>query len=224
MENISKIVIEKNEGRRIGYVLKYVLDFETKTKMGYCVVDDETENEFFLQNKNIVAISDDFLLVDDISALEVVSDFDDGLLGKTVVDEKGFCFGEVVDCVFVGKRLSKIVTNCCELPCRSIKKIGKDFIFVGGKKKRRSSTFNFLRQNDERVVKVQEEKVLTGQQLNPEKVRLSSTYYVGRVVDEDIMGYNNEIIVLKGEVVTPAIVEKAKRHNRLNQLFFALKK
>ena len=58
----------------------------------------------------------------------------------------------------------------------------------------------------------------------PEKISLSAKYYVGKICTQDILGYNNEKIVGKGEVVTKSVVEKAKKHNKLNHLFFAVKK
>ena len=57
----------------------------------------------------------------------------------------------------------------------------------------------------------------------PERVSLSSAFYIGKISSEDILGYNNEKIIQKGEIVTRSVVEKAKKHNKLNHLFFAIK-
>ena len=74
---------------------------------------------------------------------------------------------------------------------------------------------------NDNVVEIQNKAVVVSK---PEKINLSTAFYVGKMSNEDILGYNNERIVSKGEIVSKAIVEKAKKHNKLNQLFFALKR
>ena len=56
----------------------------------------------------------------------------------------------------------------------------------------------------------------------PEKVSLSSKFYVGKCACDDVFGYNNERIVKREEKVTKSIFENAKKHNKLNELFFVL--
>ncbi len=224
MENISKIVVDKNEGKQVGYVLDVVLDFESKLKKGYCVVDEETENEFFLPYSEIISISDNFIIINSVSVFEMLTEKEESLIGKSVLDEKGFCFGKIEKLIFVGRRLSKIVTEKCEISSRNIKDVGKEIVFVGIRKNRNKKVrFNFANLSSDALVTIKEIKSQPVQ-LNPERVMLSSSYYVGKTVNNAIMGYNNELIIAKGEVVTRAIVEKAKLHNRLNQLFFALKR
>jgi len=41
---------------------------------------------------------------------------------------------------------------------------------------------------------------------------------IGRVMTNDIFGYNNEIIVQKNEIISQKIINKAKKHNKLNFL------
>ncbi|MDE6583200.1 MAG: hypothetical protein K2K31_00930, partial [Clostridia bacterium] len=94
---------------------------------------------------------------------------------------------------------------------------GQDFVVVSFKKnKSKKSKLNFPKEDLDIFVEIQNEVTL------PEKVNLSTKYYIGKISTMDILGYNNERIISKGEVVSREILEKAKVHNKLNQLFFAI--
>lgn len=217
MKNISKVVVTKNDGAMIGYVLNIVL--EDFVKIGYVVVDEETENEYLLKRENVLAVSQDFVLIDDASVLEFLPQGQPSILGLEVLDDYGFSFGKVCTLKFEKNKCQKIITEKCEILTKYIKKIGKNFIFINFKKKRNKILKNnFPKENNfETKVEIQSVQPL-------EKISLSSQAYIGKVCLRDVFGYNNERIALKGSVVTKAVVEKAKQHDRLNQLFFALKR
>ena len=54
------------------------------------------------------------------------------------------------------------------------------------------------------------------------KISLAFNFYSGKVSKMDIFGYNNERIVSKGSAISRAIFENVKKHNKLNELFFAI--
>ncbi len=218
MENIGKMVVTQKEGKKIGYVLDVALS-EDLHKLGYFVVDEESEGEFLLRSENIISVSADVVLIFEVANLEF-----DGqrqtLLGKHVLGDACQDLGIIKNLQFSGKKCTKLVTDKCEILAKNVKHVGEDFVFVSFKRSRSASKTHFPRAESDVVVQIQDFQKTP----SPETVRLSPDFYVGRICTQDIFGYNNEKIVLSGQVITRAVVEKAKRHNKLNQLFFAIKR
>lgn len=225
MENISKIILTL-DGQMIGYILDVAFDELTLKKIGYYVVDEETEGELFLKLEDVISISDVAVVVEDVLSFEFVQKRENFLMGKLVFDDKANCYGRVQKLCFNKNKCEKICTTQCEILTKYIKTIGKDFVLLQfSKKKKQKHKDVFLDINtklpNDNVVEIQNKAVVVSK---PEKINLSTAFYVGKMSNEDILGYNNERIVSKGEIVSKAIVEKAKKHNKLNQLFFALKR
>lgn len=225
MENISKIILTL-DGQMIGYILDVAFDELTLKKIGYYVVDEETEGELFLKLEDVISISDVAVIVEDVLSFEFVQKRENFLMGKLVFDDKANCYGRVQKLCFNKNKCEKICTTQCEILTKYIKTIGKDFVLLQfSKKKKQKHKDVFLEINtklpNDNVVEIQNKAVVVSK---PEKINLSTAFYVGKMSNEDILGYNNERIVSKGEIVSKAIVEKAKKHNKLNQLFFALKR
>ncbi len=225
MNNLSKIVLTA-DGKKIGYVLDVAVDFDTMQKSGYYVVDEESEGEFLLRLQDILCVSESFLLIEDESRLEFVTERKT-IFGKQLLGEKAEDFGRLQSLVFGKNKCEKFVTDKAEVASRFVKSVGDDFIMLRLKKRKKNAAkFDFNFSNLDGVVEIQgaqylREKVPVSA---PEKISLSAKYYVGKICTQDILGYNNEKIVGKGEVVTKSVVEKAKKHNKLNHLFFAVKK
>lgn len=225
MENISKIILTL-DGQMIGYILDVAFDELTLKKIGYYVVDEETEGELFLKLEDVISISDVAVVVEDVLSFEFVQKRENFLMGKLVFDDKANCYGRVQKLCFNKNKCEKICTTQCEILTKYIKTIGKDIVLLQfSKKKKQKHKDVFLEINtklpNDNVVEIQNKAVVVSK---PEKINLSTAFYVGKMSNEDILGYNNERIVSKGEIVSKAIVEKAKKHNKLNQLFFALKR
>ena len=224
MENISKIVLTL-DGQMIGYILDVAFDLLTLKKIGYYVVDEETEGELFLKLEDVISISDIAVVVEDVLSFEFVQKRENFLMGKLVFDDKANCYGRVQKLCFNKNKCEKICTTQCEILIKYIKAIGKDFVLLQfSKKKNQKHKDVFLDINtklpNDNAVEIQNKVIVS----KPEKINLSTAFYVGKMSNEDILGYNNERIVSKGEIVSKAIVDKAKKHNKLNQLFFALKR
>lgn len=221
MDNISKIVLSQTSGEVVGYILDIAIDFQEFVIKGYYVVDEETESELFLKKEDVVASSDFVIIIEDVSKLEFSSNRPKSLIGRFVFDDRGVFLGKIVSSKFHKNKLEKILTDKCEILTRHIKNVGNDVVMVEFKKKRKTQTKKgFPKLQGDGLVQIQSSQSLT----MPEKVTLSSSFYVGKVVGEDIFGYNNERIISKGETISKNVVAKAKKHNRLNQLFFAIKR
>lgn len=216
MNNISKTVIIKENAKRFGYILDVALDTDNFELNGYYVVEEETENEFFVAIKEIVILQD-CAFVQDVSKLQFVVNKTDSLMFKKVLSNSGIDLGEVIDLVFYKRRCKKLITSKCEIKTNSVGKVG-DVILLG-KKNKMPKTSKFLKTDVDTQVEVMQERPKL-----PEKISLSTNYYLGKISGQDIFGYNNERLVSRGEKITKPILDRVKKHNRLNQLFFALKK
>ena len=213
VENISKKVVSISEKKCLGYVLKPCIDFKLLKKVGYIVVDEDSEQEYFLSFDNIKKI-EDCVLIESSSVLEFVGD--SGEFRKRVLSNSGEDYGVVRDYVFQYRTLKKIVTNRCEIGAKHISDCGDDIIFISFTRKRKK--FPRAKKEDS-VVTIMEEKEVS----LPAVINLSPSYYLGKVAFKTLLGMNNELIVKEGREITRQIFDKAKKHNRLNELFFVIK-
>ncbi len=212
MENISKQVISLEEKRVVGYVLKPLIDYKSLARVGYIIVDEESEQEYFLKNENIVNISDN-LLIDSISNLEYMPESDE--LRKHIISDTGEDLGTISSFMFVNRKLRKIITDKCEIDSKYVREIGRDILLISLKRKKRS----FPRFEKEDIkVEIMESEISV-----PPVINLSPNYYIGKVAVKTLLGFNNELIIREGEKVSKAILDKAKKHNKINQLFFIIK-
>ena len=220
MENISKKVIDFQSGNIVGYVLDYALDFQNFSQVGFFVVDEETEGEFLLRLENIKSVGD-VIFVDGVSSLEFVSQRQKSLIGFEIFDENATSFGVVEKVEVERRKVLKVITDKCEILPKMIKFVGDDCVFLKGKqnRKKRKSVFDFP--TDEIKVRIQSEKL---EDFAPEKLNLSFRFFAGKMSTVDVFGYNNERIIAKNEIISKNIFEKAKKHNKLNELFFAVQK
>ncbi len=217
MENIAKKVIIKSSGVCFGYVLDVVLD-ENFSKKGYYVVDERSESEFFLNAKDVI-VAGDVLLVEEENKLEFVPQRNLSLLSREVIGAGGVNLGRVQKLEFGRNKCTKIITEKCEILPKNISFVGEDVIFVQSKKAGKKRAFKTKDEVFPEIeVSVQQSKSPTF----PEKINLSTKFFLGKVSEMDVFGYNNERIVARGEKISRAVVEKAKLHNKLNQLFFAI--
>lgn len=217
MKDISKIVVSKENGQNLGYVLDYFFD-DAFNVGGYIVVEEESENEYFLKKAD-VKVAYNFLLVESVLSLQFLTDRETSLIGKTMLTSDGKNLGVIKGFDIKKNRCHRVWTDLCEIPSSKIGKVGKDFVFVGKKKQSKFSKINIFKTDVDAVVSIQKSEEVKV----PEKLVLSAEHFLGKVASEDVFGYNNERVIAKGEKVTKATVEKAKLHNRLNQLYFATK-
>lgn len=221
MENISKIIISKEAGEKLGYVLDNVFgqNFEL---LGFVVAEEENENEAFLAIKD-AKIFKDFIFVENATSFQFLANQSRPLIGKRMISFGGVDFGRVLGYEIKNRRCHKLWTDKCEILASKISFVGEDFLFCGKCKKPtapKKSLFPRLDNNlPESLVEIQER---TEEKL-PQKLVMSTENFLGKVAQCDVFGYNNERIIAKGEKVTKTTVERARQHNRINQLYFATK-
>ncbi len=232
MEKISKLISKKvislEEAKEVGYVLNVILDENVKVYKGLIIVDEESENSFVLPRENIYSVGEDTIVIENSAKLQFnISDNTNNPIGKLVYDSHGNSLGRVVDVELQGKTVKKIITNLCEFPQRYLRKSGDNFIIFGSKKRKKNvdefpsgavQTFSSL-----------PKVVIAGPEtgdinfIRPEApVRLyaSTNMLLGKIVTNDIIGFNNEIIARKNDVINQKIINKAKAHNKFNLLSY----
>lgn len=208
-------------GKTLGYILDVTVD-ESLNKTGYIVVEEESENELFLSLSQIVCHKNNFVVVSDAAQLEMAFE-KSSVFGKQLCSLDGLDLGQIKKVIFVKNKCGKVITQKCEICAKHILTVGADVVFVG-KKRKNFAARNFPRFETDTKVSIQNAQNECAQSIFPQRVTLSSSFYLGKVCLCDIFGYNNEKIVSKNQIVTKSIFEKAKHHNKINQLFFALKK
>lgn len=224
MENISKIVVSKKEGCVVGFVLDVAVDFEKLERVGYYVVDEESQSVHLLKDENVIEKGKDVVLVAGVEVMEFCGMAHETLFGKRVISEDGEELGIVKRVELFRKKISKVSTQKCEILAKYISFVGQDVLFVNFKKRRktvkRSRPVEVL--SEDELPKIEILSAKQSQIEKPEKINLSMQYYVGKICRHDVIGQNNERVAMKGEVVTKNVFEKAKKHNRINQLFFSI--
>lgn len=226
---ISKKVISLDEGNLVGYVVNLVFDDELKIFDGLIVVDEESENTFILDRQHIVSEGDDCVMIENSAKLQFcISSMSNNPINKDVYDGFGNILGRVKEVEAEGKFVRKIITNRCEFTPRFIRKAGDNFIILGRKKVRRDKG-SFKGQvgevsNNETVLPISyvstEGDSNFGVAETPARLFANSNILIGKMVTNNILGLNNELIASKFDIIDKKIINKAKNHNKLNLLAY----
>lgn len=228
---ISKKVISLADANQIGYVLNIVFDEKVKFFEGLIIIDEESENSFILNKKDIQSVGEDCVMIKDSNALIFnISSNSNNPIGKLVYDTFGNMLGRVTDVEVVGKNVKKIITDRCEFPQKFIRKSGDNFIIFGNPVKEKNK-LNFkenisvenIDKMPKTMISAQVGTIAATNVINPEfPIRLyaGTKKLIGKTLTDDIMGYNNEIIAHKNQKINQKIINKAISHNKLNLLNF----
>lgn len=231
-EEISKKILSLKSGNIVGFVLDVLFDEELKTLSGFVVADDESEELLFLDLENVKSIGDDCIVIEDEYDLEIyISSLYNNPIGKIVYDSQGLNLGKVVDVFLQGKNVKKIVTTKCEFPLQYLRKAGEDCLIFGKKAKKNSKNMLF-KTNSHNLPKITVQNITNNfnDKINynlpsvmskverPIRLTANSNSLIGRQIVSDLIGYNNELIARKGDIINQKIINKAKYHNKLNLL------
>lgn len=229
MEQISKIISKKvislEDASGLGYVLDVIFDDQIKTFTGLIIVDDESENSFVLQREDIYSMGDETVMVKSADKLMFnILNKSNNPVGKIVYDCNGNNLGQVIDVQLQGKTVKKLMTTMCEFPQKFVRKSGDNFIIFGAYKKEKKEKKTFKEEvgtfNSQILPQVTISQAINSVATMeiPKRVYIGENALIGRVMTNDIFGYNNEIIVQKNEIISQKIINKAKKHNKLNFL------
>ncbi len=222
MEKISSYISKKVislEGEFSGYVLDAIFDEKLDSVQGFLVVDEESEETFVLKKGDIKSASESCVMIDSILALTKAIEEDTfNPINKNVYDTNGVYLGKVIDVLVHGQAVKRIITDKCEFFKRFLRKIGKKNIIFG---KRITSKVKvkelFIAQDTQQTVTIQN---LTNNQSKPYRIFANQNSIMGRTMQSDLYGYNNEIIAKKFDIINQNIINRAKLHNKLNFLVY----
>lgn len=222
MEKISSYISKKVislEGEFSGYVHDAIFDEKLDSVQGFLVVDEESEETFVLKKGDIKSASESCVMIDSILALTKAIEEDTfNPINKNVYDTNGVYLGKVIDVLVHGQAVKRIITDKCEFFKRFLRKIGKKNIIFG---KRITSKVKvkelFIAQDTQQTVTIQN---LTNNQSKPYRIFANQNSIMGRTMQSDLYGYNNEIIAKKFDIINQNIINRAKLHNKLNFLVY----
>lgn len=220
-EQIGKAIIALNEGEEVGYILDLCFDESLKEFKGFVVCDKEAENESFIPVDSVKAVNNDFIFIDSVKDFEPFFDsVTNNPYGKNVFDKTGVDLGRVKAVQLQGNKIIKFVTDKGEIRPQFIFSSGRDCLIFS--KTRSAAKRSFVRSKTVLLPKVE----IMGSDMPPEEVAIpakisaSPAVLLNRTATADILGLNNELIIRKGEIITQNKLEKAKKHNKLNNLMF----
>ncbi len=222
---ISKKVISIEEGKYVGYVLDVLIDNDLNKVEGLIVADEESEQNFILDYKKIINHSENLIMISSLHDLNftVLENFNNPM-GKIVLDRNGINLGRVEEVYIDGQNIKKIVTNKCEFWRKYIYSFSENYIIFGLKRNkiRKNNYFKNITNNSQILPKVSiEEYKMTNknnQSISPYKLYAQQEKLLGRKIVCDILGYNNELVAKKDDIINQKIINKAKIHNKLSLL------
>lgn len=225
---IGKQIYSIYEGQNIGTISQVILGNNFTKLKGIKFFDNE-ENEYFVCYKDIFAISDNVLVKNNSKCIEVLdSQYTNSPLLKNAISDKGEDFGKIIDAKlnengdiehFLTDSNKKILpenvmlTNGFVLVCTDASTKLADF-------RPRTNKTTMLEQKDNikvRILQLSPKETILD---TPKKVTFNPQTLIGKRAKSTLLGQNNEVIVKADQVITDKIIYDAKKHSRLNQLYF----
>lgn len=225
---IGKQVFCVYDASLLGTVNDVVFDEKYKKILGIYFFDQD-ENEFYIKRQNIYSILD-FVTIKNTSkiSLDIVLDKPLSPLGKLIVGTNGENYGNISDiefdenfdvCMFETNMNKQVLPS-------SIIFISKNFV-VGEnvniasfrpKVFHKNNTLENLTVKIMEIPKIEQPK----QKLMPTKITVNSDILIGKRLQKDIIGKNNELIIKQNQVLTTKHILIAKQHDKLNELFYSV--
>lgn len=221
MKKISDVIskpVFKTNGQKYGYVIAVELSVDCTKLTSLIIVDDESETQAKIDASEIVYGKDAIFLKTEPIFVEAYNF--SSPINKMVYDKNAKSFGRVEEVFLSSNKIVGISTNqLCFLP-KNISVNGESAVILFGKKqKRKAFDFNLAKLQPEQYVEITEAQT----QIVPYRVELTGKSLIGKIATRDILGLNNELIIKKHEVITQKKLNEAKRHNKLNLLFYNCK-
>lgn len=221
---ISKNLITLDKGENAGYILNIVFDDDLNRIQGFVVANDDTDRLYLLQKEDVKAIGADYIMTSSLDKLTLfLEEEENNPIGKCVVDTAGFSLGRVIDVLVQGNIVRRIITNKCEFFKKNIRKLGKNYLIFGSKEKKRTvAPKEVFKVSSDSLpnVYIQNEKQNFGTVSKPYRILANQNSIIGRTMQSDLFGYNNEIIAKKYDIINQNIINRAKMHNKLNFLVY----
>lgn len=230
-EIISKKIISQEEGACVGYILCPLIDFQTMSVYAFLVCDESEEKIKYLDYKSILAIQE-YVMIKNSNMLTFGENMQNNSpIGKQVISANGINLGRVKEIYLNNKKIQKLITEKCEICPQNISIWDGGYLIFSEKRIKRKKINKFQRIDKiiMQKVEIQNNKYAENKEIKnisvqlPYKANISSQKLLGKIAICDILGFNNELIVKKNEVITDRIITVAKKHNKLNHLLINCK-
>lgn len=222
---ISKQVVSLYEANLVGTIVNVFFDEKLCKLKGLIVIDDENEKEYELSLKDVFSMSKDAFVIKNVSKLKEVilqEDFNNPI-NKVCISINGEILGKIIDVEIDNGVVENIILENGNQLSSSMVVACENVVIVNDTNSsvKRSGFAPKMKKinTDNIIVKIQQSNVEDEKkqvQLIPPRFVAKSM--LGQVSLKTVKGLNNEIIVKKGELITSAIIEKARLHNVLNLL------
>lgn len=222
IEQIGKRVISLDGAKEIGYILDLYFNDDLKF-VGYIVIDCETENEFFLPLVEVKAAEEHVVIVNNASLQPLIAENSNPRF-KEIISTDGVSLGKVTDVKMTGKKVDTLITEKGELKAKHILCQSKNIIIFTKNRKNSKK----IKKNTQKIVNLPKIEIMSAQNVKsaqtlPSRISLSPNMIINKKATQDIFGLNNELIIKKDEIITKKLIEKAKKHNKINYLIFNCK-
>lgn len=230
-EIISTPVISLYEGEYIGIIYNIIFDYKQKKCNYACVLDEKDNIPHIIRFKDIYKIGSQCVFIKNKSCLNLATNCEKELeTSGNPINLKVYS----LDCEYVGTshdiivgdnfRIEKIILNNGKiLENNEIYNIGKSTIIIGQNdvsiQKLKPITKSIKIQNKEKKVMILSDYI---KKENPtpqsNKIITDFRFLIGRVLSQDIIAINGEMIARKNSVITKDIVSKASSYGKLVEI------
>lgn len=225
---ISTPVISLYEGEHIGIIYNIMFDYRQKKCSFACILNENDNIPRLIKFKDIFKIGNDCIFIKNLTCLDLETNCEKEMEENTnPINLKVYN----LSCEYVGTshdiivddnfRISQIVLNNGKIIERNdILNIGKSTIIIGNDvsiQKFKPVVKSIKIQNTPKKVMILSDFIKT--EATPQnKIITDFRFLIGRILSQDVIALNGEMIARKDSIVTKDIVNKASSYGKLVEI------
>ena len=232
-EIISKEVVSIYEGEILGTIKNVVLNSTLTKVIKFVFFNDDTDTESCVLVNNLFSISEDGILVKNMTKVEFCADEENNPINKKIFSVSANDLGVITDILIneKGNVLKFTTSKNLDVFPLDILKFEQVCIVNNAEKQVKISSFkpknNLTIQTDileniqVKIVKMDEMlKTKKATPTFPTKVTTNINNLIGKKVTKTITGLNNEIIIKQYNTISKHTLDMAKIHNKTTELLY----
>ncbi len=225
---ISTPVISLYEGEHIGIIYNIMFDYRQKKCNFACILNENDNIPRLIKFKDIFKIGNDCIFIKNLTCLDLETNCEKEMEENTnPINLKVYN----LSCEFLGTshdiivddnfRISQIVLNNGKIIERNdILNIGKSTIIVGSDvsiQKFKPIVKSIKIQNSPKKVMILSD-FINSETNTQNKIITDFRFLIGRILSQDVIALNGEMIARKDSIVTKDIVNKASSYGKLVEI------
>lgn len=225
---ISTPVISLYEGEHIGIIYNIMFDYRQKKCNFACILNENDNIPRLIKFKDIFKIGNDCIFIKNLTCLDLETNCEKEIEENTnPINLKVYN----LSCEFLGTshdiivddnfRISQIVLNNGKIIERNdILNIGKSTIIVGSDvsiQKFKPVVKSIKIQNSPKKVMILSDYI-NSETNTQNKIITDFRFLIGRILSQDVIALNGEMIARKDSIVTKDIVNKASSYGKLVEI------